>query len=320
MINLLCKSNVKPRMPTSPSSLPKASSASAKPRLLVTGPTGNVGLALIQALHPRAGQVRVIAAVRDIPEARSTLGAYDLEYAVFDFADSGTFEDALRDVDIVFLLRPPQLAKVDLYFAPFIQACVLADIQHIIFLSVQGVETSKLILHHKIESLIVQSGIKYTFLRPAYFMQNFTESLRPDLVERQLIFLPAGNAKFTSIDVKDVGEVAAKVVEQPKAHENTAYDLTSAERLSFTEMAVILSEELQVPIRYISPNPLAFYISKHKQGLPSFQILVMIMLHYLPRFQAPPPIHSSVPSILKYHATTFRQFVKANHSELIAVT
>ncbi len=48
-----------------------------------------------------------------------------------------------------------------------------------------------------------------TFLRPAYFMQNFTTTLPSDLVNHQRIYLPAGQAKFT-IDVEDIGDVTAK--------------------------------------------------------------------------------------------------------------
>ena len=42
-------------------------------------------------------------------------------------------------------------------------------------------------------------------------MQNFTTTLRRELVERKRIFLPAGKARFTLIDVRDIGAVAAQV-------------------------------------------------------------------------------------------------------------
>lgn len=71
----------------------------------------------------------------------------------------------------------------------------------------QGVEKSRIIPHHKIEKQIVTRGIPYTFLRLAYFIQNFTTTLHHALVNKRKIFLPAGNTKLTSIDVTDIGNV-----------------------------------------------------------------------------------------------------------------
>ena len=80
------------------------------------------------------------------------------------------------------MLRPPQISDVKKYFAPLVETAKKSSIKHIVFLSVQGVDNSKIIPHHKIEKSIVDSKIIYTFLRPAYFMQNFTTTLRNDLV------------------------------------------------------------------------------------------------------------------------------------------
>ena len=71
----------------------------------------------------------------------------------------------------------------------------------------KGAENNRFIPNHKTEQLLICSGLAYTLLRPAYFMQNFTTTLRADLVERHRIFLPAGRARFTLIDVDDISRV-----------------------------------------------------------------------------------------------------------------
>lgn len=43
-------------------------------------------------------------------------------------------------------------------------------------------------------------------------MQNFTTTLHTDLLNYHKIFLPAGKAKFTLIDVTDIGRVAANIL------------------------------------------------------------------------------------------------------------
>lgn len=256
----------------------------------------------------------MIAGVRDSDSGK--LSEYRLAQRKFDFEEVQTFKEALLGIDVLFLLSPPQLANVDRYFKPLINEAVSADIKHIVFLSVQGVENSKMIPHHKIERLIIESGIPYTFLRPAYFMQNFVTTLHSDLVTKHGIFLPAGNARFTLIDVEDIGLVASKILAEPLLHQNTSYELTSNEALTFAEMASQLSAKLGHTIMYTSPNLLRFYLAKRSEGYPPMFILVVIMLHFLPRFQKTPSTTHWVKSITGKEPSSFVDFIQSNIDRL----
>ncbi|MFZ1704308.1 MAG: NmrA family NAD(P)-binding protein [Saprospiraceae bacterium] len=282
-------------------------------KILITGATGNVGLSVLNYLKKLDSNVVVIAGVRNVNKASDKLNDFDVSLVPFDFEEKATFGLALSRIDILFLVRPPQLADVEKYFKPLLEEAVNCFVKHIVFLSVQGVENSKIIPHHKIENLILAQKIGYTFLRTAYFMQNFTTTLRSDLLNKQRIFLPAGRAKFTLIDVKDVGFVAAKVLTDPLSHLNKSYELTNYETLTFTEMADKLSHRLGHKIQFISPNLLNFYISKRKEGVSLMYILVLIMLHYFPRFQKTPKTTDCVEKITGQKPRTFDEFVQANY-------
>lgn len=286
-------------------------------KVLITGATGNVGLEIIKSLAKLYHPLQINAGVRDVAADKKKLAEYDISVQQFDFTDVTTYQAALQDCDILFLLRPPQISAVAKYFKPLIAIAKAAKIQHIVFLSVQGVEKSTIIPHHKIEKLITESNIPYTFLRPAYFMQNFTTTLRNDLVHNKRIFLPAGNAKFTLIDVRDIGAVAAKILMDTTKHINQSYELTCNEKLTFKEMAAQLSKELGIIIQYKSPNLLHFYFTKRKEKIPSMLILVMIMLHYFPRFQQAPSVTKWVEKITGRQPTTFNQFIEDNKKNLI---
>lgn len=184
------------------------------------------------------------------------------------------------------------------------------------FLSVQGVETSKIIPHHKIEKLIVDSKIHYTFLRPAYFMQNFTTSLRKDLVNNHRIYLPAGQAKFTIIDAQDIGSVTAEVLIETQNHINKSYELTNNETLTSSEMAEKISAGIGKNIKFISPNLLQFFLTKRKENISSMLIFVMIMLHYFPKFQKTPKTTECVKIITGQEPKSFDEFVLANKHQL----
>jgi len=280
--------------------------------ILITGATGNVGMEVLKALKSIKHTFEIHAGVFNLKNDVQKLKGFNVSCVQFDFTDVTTFKAALLRCDVLFLLRPPQLSEVKKYFKPLIDVAVSCGVKHIVFLSVQGVEKSKIIPHHKIEKLIVKSKIPYTFLRPAYFMQNFTSTLHKDLVEHHKIFLPAGDAKFTLVDVSDIGEMAAIILTESENHVNKSYELTSNEKLSFGEMAVKLSKALRHKINYESPNLLKFYLTKRKENMQVMLILVMIMLHYLPRFQKEPNLTNVIKQILKREPKSFEQFISEN--------
>ena len=282
------------------------------PTILITGATGNVGLEVLKSLKNLTPLLNIKAAVRDVTLDSAKLKGHNVSVVQFDLTDSATFTSALNNVDLVFLVRPPQIANVKKYFKPFIDSAVQAGVKHIVFLSVQGVEKSSVIPHHKIETLLKDSNIHFTFLRPAYFMQNFTTTLRNDLANNQRIFLPAGNAKFTLVDVRDIGKVAAIVLNNPAAHINKIYELTCNQKFTFYEMAEKLSSGLGRDIQYISPGMFTFYQTKRREKMPPMMILVMMILHVLPRFQTEPAVTDCIAKITGNAPTTFEQFIADN--------
>jgi uncharacterized protein YbjT (DUF2867 family) len=286
-------------------------------RILITGATGNVGMAVIRSLQRYDSAHTILAAVRDFEKDTIVLERYRVKPVLFDFERRETYKPALAQCDILFLLRPPQLADVKKYFEPLIASAQEAGVQHIVFLSVQGVERSTIIPHHKIEKLIVDSAISYTFLRPAYFMQNFLGNLRADLVNKHRIFLPAGNAKFTLVGVADIGDCAATILTNCERYKNQSFELTCSEKLTFKEMAKKLSDGIGRPILYISPNLLRFYIAKRKAHVPAMLVLVMIMLHFFPRFQPEPSITDCVKRITGHEPATFENFIAENKKSLL---
>lgn len=252
-----------------------------------------------------------MAGLRDVNKDRSVFEKSDsLEFQEFDFEKTSQFNHYLNGIDILFLLRPPQISDTKKYFQPLIEAAVEVDISHIVFLSVQGADQNSIIPHHKIEKMIVDSGVPYTFLRPAYFMQNFTTTLRSDILEKSEVFLPAGNAKFTVVDVKDIGLVGAKILQNPESHQNQAYDLTNNEQLTFGEMVSKINEVTGKSIKFRSPNLISFFFRKKKEGVPTMLIFVMIMLHYFPRFQPTPETSNSILKISGKEPVSFRDFVE----------
>ncbi len=284
-------------------------------RILVTGATGQVGSAVIAALRA-FDRIVVRAAVRDVATATAKWrGDARVQPVGFDFLDRASQDAALADCDSLFLLRPPQLTGD---FGDLIARARQHGVTHIVFLSVQGAEHNWFIPHHKIERLLVSGGVPYTLLRPAYFMQNFTSTLHDELMRRHRIFLPAGSARFTIVDVDDIARVAARVLTQPGTqHHGQAYTLTSQTPLNFRQMAAQLTTGLGTPITYVSPGPWRFYRTLRRDGREPGLILVMLLLHMLPRFTGTPPVTRVVADLTGSAPIGFAQFVAAHRDELL---
>ena len=274
-------------------------------RILITGATGSVGSAILQHVAPHSEQ-RVYQGTRH----RDQL---DDDHWYFNLDNLPDTIATLSQVDTLFLLRPPQVAD-EAIFRILIRGAREFGVQHIIFLSVQGADSTPFIPHTKIERLIQNSGIFYTFVRPSYFMDNLITAFGDDIRDRHRIFVPAGNAKFLWVDVSDIGKAIATVLKDVTQHRNRIYTITGSdsELLSFPEATDVLSQELGRTIDFVSPNLLRFFIMKRQEGVPTSFIAVMMMLHYGARFQKPPTVHHDLRHLTGNAPHTLRAFVQAH--------
>ncbi|MDZ4813376.1 MAG: NmrA family NAD(P)-binding protein [Pseudomonadota bacterium] len=272
--------------------------------ILITGATGNIGREVIKHFDYSSSN-KVIAAVQN---AAKCAFAEPIKLRVFDFHDVESVRAAMHKIDVIFLLRPPQIADVGNVFTPIIDIFKSAGIKHVVFLSVQGAENNPIIPHYKIERMLRESGIPHTFIRPSYFMQNLTTTLRKD-VERGEIYLPSGKAKFNWVDAADIGRAVAVVLKTPKEHRSRAYVITGSEQLAFKEVAEMISHVSGKPMHFKSPSLPSFFFRKKREGERTSMIFVLIMLHFFPRFSKPPPLSDDFKALTGREPGTLEQFI-----------
>ncbi len=284
--------------------------------ILITGATGNIGMEVIRYLFELNTQNEIYAGVRNIGNAKKMFQNYNkLQYRHFDFENPETFENALDNINMVFLLRPPHISDIDKYIKPLIKKIKEKGIEQIVFLSVQSAEKSKIIPHNKIERLITEYSLDYVFLRPSYFMQNLTTILYKDIIERHKIILPASKAKFNWIDIKNIAETVALIMGRFEIYKNKPYEITGYENKNFYEVATILSEVSGNTILFENVNPFKFFRIKKKEGMLTGMIFVMIILHILPRFQKEPEISDFYEKLTGKKPTSLAEFVKREQNK-----
>lgn len=278
------------------------------PQILVTGAPGNVGSAVVHELQQANLPFRVGAF--DPASARNHLQTHALmEIVPFDFLKPETHQSAFHGIKRLFLVRPPALSNVPRDIAPAIQTAVACGVEHIVFLSLQGVEKNRFVPHYKIEQCILRSGAQYTFLRASFFMQNLSTTHSAEIRERSEISVPVGKAKTSFIDVRDIAAVAARALTQD-GHQGKKYTLTGYEALDYDQVASKLTGVLGRPIRYVNPFVLRFIGQHLADGDKLGYTLVLAALYTITRMGNAKTVTHDFETVMNRLPIAFDQFAR----------
>ncbi|WP_286010110.1 NmrA family NAD(P)-binding protein [Clostridium sp. Marseille-Q2269] len=230
----------------------------------------------------------------------------------FDFKDKTTFHKALKDVDRVFLMRPPHLGKPDDLY-PFIDEIKAHNIKLVSFLSLMGVENNTIPPHHKIEKYIEKLEIPYAHVRPGLFMQNLSGIHSVEIREKNEIFIPAGKSKTSFIDAADIGLATAILLHEPEKYKNTAHTITGSEALDYFQIAEILTGVTGRKITYLRPGYLkyrSYYINK--RGLDKTYVNVTVALYFMTRMGTAKEVTNCFYKLTGRKPRTFEEFAIDN--------
>jgi uncharacterized protein YbjT (DUF2867 family) len=266
-------------------------------KILVTASTGNIGTPLSMALHKK--QVPFTAATRDPEKAMEKFG-FETGTVDLDFKDPSGFKDALKGKEILFLCGPSATPGAEKLLEPLVEEAVNQDVKHIVFIA----------SYPGIMKMIEKSGVDYTFLKANFFMQNFEMYQAEDILDRNQIFMPTGDGKAPFIHTRDIGEVAAEVIEDPEKYKNELLYITGPESLDHFEAAHIFSEVLGREIIYKNPDDDTYRRVMKERGFSEEYIDAMIAVFGKIRKGEVNQTSDTVEKILGRKATTLREYVK----------
>jgi uncharacterized protein YbjT (DUF2867 family) len=278
-------------------------------KVLVTGASGNVGCYVVDALLQLVE--KVIAAGTNENRLKAMFKD-QVDVVVFDFKDESTFSSALENVDRVFLMRPPHLAKPeDMY--PFIDAMKKHNIKLVSFLSLMGIEKNTIPPHYKIEKYIEKVGLPYAHVRPGFFMQNLSGIHSVEIREKNEIFVPAGKSKTSFIDTKDIGLAVATLLNNPEKHINSAHTITGGESLDYYQVAEILSKVTGRKITYAKPGYLKYrsYYIKNR-GLDKDFVNITVGLYFMTRMGTAEKVTDDFFALTGMMPRTLEEFAREN--------
>ena len=146
-------------------------------------------------------------------------------------------------------------------------------------------------------------------------MQNLTADLLPEIQQKQRISLPSADAKFNWVDADNVGEVTAVLLHRFDEYKNQAFEITGNELLNFDAVTNKINAVLNTHINYRSVNPFHFFYLKLKEGKPFAKVVVMFVLHFLPRFEKAPAITNNYQMLSGKEPTTLNEFIAREASK-----
>ena len=276
--------------------------------ILVTGATGNNGAELIKRLSAIGAKFRAMIR-RQGDRARPALQG--VEYVEADFDDPATVRRALEGVEQAFLVTNSS-ERAERQQLAFVEAAKAAGLQHIVYLSQLHsavVSTVRFLRYHAVvENAISASGIAFTFLRPNLYMQGLL-GFRSSIVSQGRFFAPAGDAKVSAVDVRDIAEVAALALTQ-SGHEGRTHDITGPQALTHFEMASLLSKVLGRPITYVDVPEAAMRDILLGLGMPEWQAegLIEDYAHY--RRGEASTLSSTVRDLTGHQPHSFEDFAR----------
>jgi uncharacterized protein YbjT (DUF2867 family) len=206
--------------------------------ILLTGPTGTVGTALVDELADRA-RARALVRTR---AAAETLRRRGIEPVLGSFEDAASLDAALDGVDTLFLLSPPGAADMAAVQRAVVDRAASAGVHRVVKLSSiaadEQTHASIVQAHGDVERHIEASGLAWTHVRPHWFMQN--ELGQADAIAATGTLHAPDVGRISLVDARDVAAVVAEVL-TTEGHEERAYLVTGPEALSYADIAATVA-------------------------------------------------------------------------------
>jgi uncharacterized protein YbjT (DUF2867 family) len=203
--------------------------------ILVTGATGNVGSEVVSALLAAGEPVRTLI------RGASASAPAGVEVAAGDLDRPETLAPALTGVDAVFLLpgfrdMPGVLAELR-----------NEGVARVVLLSGGSAgdnDPDNAVSRYmgRSETAVRESGLPWTFLRPASFMSNALRWV-PELRDGDVVREPFAHVRVATVDPFDIAAVAVRALLNP-AHEGQIYYLSGPESLLPADRLAILGAVL----------------------------------------------------------------------------
>jgi len=218
--------------------------------ILITGASGKTGKALIKSLS----KVESICALVHREEYVSVLKSLGAEKVIIgDLRDDDAIRYSMQGIRAVYHICPNMSPDEFVIGELVISEARKAGVEHFVYHSVLHPQAEKM-NHHwqkmRVEEMLFETGLPFTILQPAPYMQNLLAGWK-SITEEGVLRVPYSvDSRFSFVDLEDVAEAAKIVLTEPK-HKNAIYELVGTRPMSHVEVADIFGRVLKREVRAV---------------------------------------------------------------------
>lgn len=237
--------------------------ADLRRNILVTGATGTIGGAVVQALLQSEGNHHIVAATRN-PQ-KWNISADNIAPVALDFEIPESITTAVQGIDALFLVTGYSVSMLA-HSKTVLDAARAAGVRHVVHLGAWSSGWSPfphLMWHDFVERYVQTSGFSWTHLQPKTFMSNVINGLRPGSTTLQQFY---GHSTVGWVDPRDVAALAAASLVHPDRHAGQVYQLAE-DALSVDGVAEVLAEVTGLPFKYEPRDPRDLFPILQKVGM-----------------------------------------------------
>jgi NAD(P)H dehydrogenase (quinone) len=246
--------------------------------ILITGAAGKTGRAIIKSLVAKGQPVRALIHKPEQVEPMSALGVNEVE--VGNMSNREDMERAFRRIRAVYHICPNMCQEEVEIGKLVLSVAKAAGVKRFIYHSVLHPQIHAMDHHWQkmlVEELIFESGMDYTILQPAPYMQNILAYWK-QIMEKGVLRMPyAVSTCLGMVDLGDVAETAAIVLNQ-SGHEGAIYELSGAERFTQTEIAEAIGRSLNLTVHAEEQSRQEWEADARKSGMSSYSVDTLLKM------------------------------------------
>ena len=226
--------------------------------IVLTTPTGQIGRQILNNILDSGKSIRVIA--RD-PSRLDPKVRDRVEVVQGSHDDINVVTKAFAGAESVFWLVPPTLTVEDAkqyyldFTRPACEAIKIQSVKRVIGISSLGRKVAEnyglVAAAYAMDELIESTGVSYRSLQMPAFMDDILNFNIGSILSQGAFFgSQSGDRKTPACATRDIAAVATKLLLDDSWSGQDSVPVLGPEDISFNDIAQILSEVLEQPVRY----------------------------------------------------------------------
>lgn len=244
--------------------------------ILVTGATGQLGMAVITNLLTKTSAKNVHALARS-EEKAVPLKAKGVDVRIGDYDDYDSLLNAFKGIETLYMVSNTDVSKRITQQDNVVKAALKAGVNHIVYTSYQRKTESPdspirqvAAGHLNTEAKLKESGITYTILKHGTYAEMIPVFAGNDVLTKHLIYVPAGDGKTSFVLRNELAEAGAIILlDERGKYDNQSLELTGPKALSWGDISDIIGSITNLPIKYVSPSEDEYKKVAAEAGVPA---------------------------------------------------